>query len=97
MAFKVHLGDEPSGPALRADRRLYLDAAKAAVVEDGDPRAAFLLAGKGGEIPAGEAARLGLSLVDGKVVLKQYDAPVEDKQAAKPAENKASKSKARGS
>ena len=44
----------------RADRRLYLTADKQRVVEHDSPDAAFLLAGKGGEIPMEDAKRFGL-------------------------------------
>jgi hypothetical protein len=37
---------------MNAVERLYLNAAKSRVVREGDPAAAFLLAGKGLEIPA---------------------------------------------
>lgn len=43
-----------------ADRRLYLTADRSEVVEEGDSRAAFLLAGVGGRVPDAEAKRLGL-------------------------------------
>lgn len=52
-----------------SDRRLYLTVDKAEVVEDGDPRAAFLFATPGVEIAAGDVERLGLSAEGGKVVL----------------------------
>ena len=46
---------------LTADRRLWLDATETRVVEDGDPDAAFLLAGGDGKvIPEDEVERLGL-------------------------------------
>lgn len=46
---------------LIADRRLWLDAQKKKVVEDGDPKAAFLLCAKGQLIPASEVKRLKLT------------------------------------
>lgn len=42
-----------------SDRRLWLTADKGALVEDGDPRAAFLWAGAGSPINLDEAQRLG--------------------------------------
>lgn len=54
---------------VRADRRLYLTADRARVVEHGDPRAAFLLAGPGDGLLSGEVAQYGLTVVDGRVVL----------------------------
>lgn len=83
MPFEVRLPDGavPAG-GIVADRRLYLAADKATVVEDGDPRAAFLLCGVGGEIPAKEAERLGLSVQDGRVALKaQAPAPNKARKA----------------
>jgi hypothetical protein len=53
--------------SLRADRRLYLAADQQTVVEDGDPRAAFLLATPGTEISEADAKRLGLSEEEGQV------------------------------
>lgn len=52
-----------------ADRRLWLTADEARVVEEGDPEAAFLLAGEGSLIPVPEVERLGLKSEDGKIVL----------------------------
>lgn len=52
-----------------ADRRLYLTADKARVVEEGDASAAFLLAAPGTEITPEEVKRLGLSVKDELVVL----------------------------
>lgn len=68
-----------------ADRRLWLTADKARVVEDGDPAAAFLLAAPGTEISAGEVERLRLSAKDGKVVLPGGEQVTEEKPAAKKA------------
>lgn len=59
--------------AMIADRRLYLTADRSTVVEEGDPRAAWLLAGQGSEIPPSEVSRLGLHLVDGRVVQSAPD------------------------
>lgn len=72
MALEVHtLRDTARPTAIIADRRLYLAADRTTVVEEGDRRAAFLLAGQGSEIPAAEVERLGLSLDDGRVTLDQ--------------------------
>lgn len=43
-----------------AERRLYLAEDEKTVVEEGDPRAAFLLAPEGGEVPEDRAIELGL-------------------------------------
>lgn len=53
---------------LVADRNLYLDASQNALVEEGDYRCASLLCGKGRAIYADEVKRLGLVVVDGRVV-----------------------------
>ncbi len=52
---------------LIADRRLWLDAAKEKLLEDGDSSAAFQLCAAEGKIPLDEVKRLRLVLVDGKV------------------------------
>lgn len=85
--------------SFKSDRRLWLTADKARVVEDGDPEAAFLLAGPEGTISPDDVERLGLKYKDGRVVLpdakpaKKKKAKSEDKQKS-PAGNK-SKSKAK--
>jgi len=53
---------------LLADRRLWVNAAKTRLLEDGDSAAAFLLAAEGRPIPADLVTSLGLELVDGRVV-----------------------------
>lgn len=75
MTFEIR---RPKGPpqGLVADRRLYLtkdggnvDAAPGQrVVEEGDPAAAYLLATPGWVIPSEDVTRLGLELVDGRIV-----------------------------
>lgn len=62
---------ERAAATMHADRRLWLTAAKDQVVEDGDVRAAFLFAPPGGEILPAEAARFGLTVTDGRVVLPE--------------------------
>lgn len=74
--------DQPEAGALEADRRLYLDAGRTQLLEDGDPAAAFLLAAPGRAIPKADVARLGLVLVEGTV-----QQPPLVKQAVQP-ENK---------
>lgn len=91
MALEYNrLRDQQSGGSLIADRRLLLAADRKTVVESNDPRGSYLLACEGGEIQAPEVARLGLAVADGRVVqqgeLKEAERPVEDKQAAKPAD-----------
>jgi hypothetical protein len=47
---------------MKADRNLFLTADKSRVVEDGDPEQAFVLVGKGGEIPPWAVDRYGLTV-----------------------------------
>jgi len=96
MALEVRNLKGATLPAvLVADRRLYLTADRTTVVEEGDPRAAFLLAGQGSEIPAAEVERLGLTVDgDGRVVERKDDAETEhnarsDDKARLAAPNKA--------
>ena len=63
---------------LTADRRLWLTAKKDQVVEEGDRRAAFLLAGIAGTIPAAEVERLKLKAAKGRIVYPDAPDPVED-------------------
>ena len=76
-----------------ADRRLWLTADKARVVEDGDPAAAFLLASPGTEIPVAEAERLGLAVDGGRVVLPGAEKAKGGEAAEAAAEPKAKKGK----
>jgi hypothetical protein len=82
-------------PPLVADRRLFLDATKDVVLEDGHPDCAFLLACARGTIPSSEVKRLGLVMVDGKVQQRPKGSekaaePAADKQAEKPADKQKS-------
>lgn len=52
-----------------ADRRLWLTQEKGAVVEEGDPRAAFLFATPGFVISDEDCHRYGLRLEDGALVV----------------------------
>lgn len=103
MALVIHTEEQQRaaggnvGP-LVADRRLYTDATKSVVLEEGDETAAFVLCGKGSTIPTATVRKLGLVIENGRVVQpKEKPAPVEhkeapkpeDKQAARPKENKA--------
>lgn len=74
MALEVRTREQGGG-SVRADRRLYLTADKSRVVEHGDPDAAWLLAGVGGQIPPAEADRLGLEVRDGRVQLRAVAPP----------------------
>jgi hypothetical protein len=65
-----------------APRRLYVNADRSKVVDEGDPEAAALLVGAGGQIEEAEAERLGL--LDKKAqakapATKQVDHPPENK------------------
>jgi hypothetical protein len=62
----------------RADRTLWLNAARDAVVEDGEPDAAFLYATKGKTVPLAGAERYGLT-----GARKQAPQP-RDKQGSQP-------------
>lgn len=75
-------------PHIMADRRLWLTADKARVVEDGDPEAAFLLAAPGHPILEADVKRLGLGVKDGCVVLKARR-KAEDKAVHASPEDKA--------
>ena len=66
---------KPAVVGLLADRRLYLTRDEACVVEQGAPDAAFLFATPGMVIPARDADRLGLTLVDGSILLPGTAAP----------------------
>jgi len=96
MSLEIsRLRDQQSGGSLIADRRLLLAADRETLVESNDPNGAYLLACEGGEIPAPDVVRLGLSVQGGRVVqrgeVKEAEKS-EDKQAEKPAD----KSKGKG-
>jgi hypothetical protein len=76
----------PSG-TITTDRRLYLSEDRNTVLEDGDPKAGWLLAAKGHAIPGPEAKRLGLTVENGVVVIPAADKKGAKKEAA-PDENK---------
>lgn len=50
-----------------SDKRYFLTADGSRAVEEGDPEAATLLVGKGGELPEAEAEKYGLRLDEYKV------------------------------
>lgn len=77
-------------PTLIADRRLYVTDDRSEVVEEGDPKGAWLLAGVGSQIGEGDVVRYGLSMKDGRVHYGgPSDAEPEAKQAAKPEDKQA--------
>lgn len=51
-------------PQVTLDRKLWLNATKTKVVEDGDPEAAFLYGIRGNRVPRLEAERLGALPLD---------------------------------
>lgn len=75
MGLTINRGQAPRG--MFSDRRLYLSADKATVLEEGDSGAAYLLASEGAEISAADVGRLGLSMVDGRVVQGAVEAEAE--------------------
>lgn len=62
---------------LRSDRRLFLTADKSRVVEDGDPGAAFLLAGRAGLIAPDDVDRYKLAMKNRKIVYPGWGEPEE--------------------
>lgn len=66
LSYQRDTPPEPVG--LIADRRLCLAGDQKTVVEEGDPRAAFLLVAEGSVIPTIDASALGLSVVGGRIV-----------------------------
>jgi len=71
MGLTIHRPQAAAPAGLVADRRLALTGDRARVVEDGDPEAAWLLAPPGTVIPSDEVTRLGLVLVDGKIIVQR--------------------------
>lgn len=59
MALAINDEKEHSMGNVTVDRRLYLTADKSKVVEDGDPKAAFLWAIRGRNVSEEEAKRVG--------------------------------------
>ena len=75
--------------AVKMDRRLYLTADGARVVEDGDPDAATLLCAAGGEVSRAVAIRHGL--LDNPAPEPEEDSEPDEAEskARRPAANKA--------
>jgi hypothetical protein len=48
----ITISPDPGGSGLNSEKRIYTTVAKDRLVEEGDPEAAFLVAGEGGEVPA---------------------------------------------
>jgi hypothetical protein len=81
-----------------SDRRLYVTADRECLVEEGDPKARFLLVAEGGELSMEEARRYGLvkdeAAPAGKSVPKPKDKarrPAKNKAVQGPAEDKAAR------
>ena len=76
MPFGIH--DHKEGRVFTSDRTLYLTADQSEVVEEGDPRAAFLLVREGSQIDDALAKQHGLK-ASSKAEDKAVDAPEDDK------------------
>lgn len=72
-----------------ADKHYYVDESKSIIVEESDPRAAFLLVAKGHELIEAEARRYGLVKGDDTMQAKANTGPPENKAQQGPIENKA--------
>ncbi len=73
--------------ALRADRRLYETAERDGIVEEGDVRSRWLIAGVGSTIGESDVEKYGLTFEGGRVRYEGCPALediVEEKEAAKP-------------
>lgn len=70
-----------------SDKRLYVTADRSRLVAEGDPAAAFLLVGAGGEIPEAEARRYGL-LAEPESAPEKAKPKAHDKARHGPPENK---------
>jgi hypothetical protein len=100
----LHFIKEKPEMGTLSDRRLFLSTDKSRVVEEGDPRAAYLFAAPGTEVAATDMAAFGLTVEGGAIALpaavaadapeaKMADAP-ENKMAEAPA-NKGRKRRAK--
>jgi len=74
-----------TGPKVTVDRRLYLNAAKTKVVEEGDPEAKFLFAAVGREVLRADLKRLGCQIVTKADKAKAAKAAKVEKAEAKKA------------
>lgn len=80
-------------PNVTADRRVYTDSTESLLLDEGDERAAVMIAAPGQRVAAIWIAKLGLHVVDGVLCqiaaesekqrqqLKHVEKPVETKQA----------------
>ena len=71
---------------MQSDRRLYVTADGAQVVEEGDPDGAFLLVGAGSEIHGDVAEKHKLRISKGKVSYPASEARAKEAKAAEKAE-----------
>lgn len=76
---------------MRAQERLYLTADKKKLVGEGDPKAAFLYAAEGDEIPDSAAAMFGLA--DGRLKAKKAAPPAPPAAPKAPAAKKGAAAK----
>lgn len=67
--FEIQNARPPEHLGPVSDRRLCLTKDKSRVVEETDPEAATLLVGAGCILPAADAEKYGLQLVDGTLVI----------------------------
>ena len=84
--FEKEDAPKPKAGGIIADRRLWTDAEKKRMLEEGSPNAAFLLAAEGDEIPAETVKSMDLELVGGKV--KQHGHKAEEFEPVKAAAKK---------
>lgn len=80
MGLEIHTMEQQrreaaSGTALVADRELAVMADEKTVVDGNDARARFVLCGQGSTISVADVKRLGLSMVDGKIVQHAKESP----------------------
>jgi hypothetical protein len=81
----------------KLDRPLYLTEDKKEVVEEGDPRARYVLGVEGSEIPDELAEELGLLKIDKKAtrpLVEELGEEEEEPKAKQPVTNKAAAQKA---
>jgi hypothetical protein len=89
----ITISPDPGGSGLNSEKRIYTTVAKDRLVEEGDPEAAFLVAGEGGEVPA-EYVHLYREYrkaheAEPKAAAKAPEPEVEAKAVESPPENKA--------
>lgn len=79
----------------KSDKRLYLNADRSEIVEEGSPEATFLLVSEGGTVSTEDAKKYGLSAKARDAAEESEDKPkseadkAEQKQLEEPPQNKA--------